>query len=413
MSRPRILVVSLLFFVVLLHARPLLAQTEDEEGKLAAVLYDVFPGDDAPSRGFVGSISSQLSSFPLGSSAGGFTWTFDTGTGAFVRASQSFGPLFAERALTVGRNKLNVGFNYQRATYDEIEELSLRDGDLKRVAQVGSVIATDELSLELNVDTAGFFANYGVTDLLDVGVAIPVVRVKANFARRIRAFTPTGQEIMIDEPVREGRATASGIGDVVVRGKFKLFDQPGGGLALGLDLRLPTGDEEDLLGLPGTQAKLFGIYSTAVGRVAPHVNIGYTFGSSNNKTSTPEAVRLQANAGTVDPFILLSLPDEFNYTGGADFAVHPRVTIVGDIVGRVVRSVLELEQTDSLGLGPQFQGIDINRDNLVNLNLTLASVGVKFNPVSNLLVTFNALFPITKGGLRDKFTPVFGLDWSF
>ena len=47
------------------------------------------------------------------------------------------------------------------------------------------------------------------------------------------------------------------------------------------------------------------------------------------------------------------------------------------------------------------------------LNSVLTSLGVKYNVYGNLLLTANVLFPITKGGLRDKFTPLFGLDYSF
>ena len=75
-------------------------------------------------------LAAQLSSFPLGSSAGGFTWTFEPVTGTFGRASDSFGPIFAERALTIGRNKLNVGVNYQHVTFDHLEGKELTGGEL-------------------------------------------------------------------------------------------------------------------------------------------------------------------------------------------------------------------------------------------------------------------------------------------
>jgi hypothetical protein len=48
-----------------------------------------------------------------------------------------------------------------------------------------------------------------------------------------------------------------------------------------------------------------------------------------------------------------------------------------------------------------------------NLNTLLGSVGVKINPVGNLLLTVNGLFSISKQGLQDKFTPLVGLDYSF
>lgn len=62
-------------------------------------------------RSFNTLLLAQLSSFPLGSSTGGFTYTFDASLGTFRRGSASFGPAFAERALTIGKGRLSGGFN--------------------------------------------------------------------------------------------------------------------------------------------------------------------------------------------------------------------------------------------------------------------------------------------------------------
>ena len=76
-------------------------------------------------------MATQFSTFPLGSSTGGLTYVFDESVGTFRRGSSSFGPLFAERALTIGRRKLSVGFNYQRTSYDTFEGQNLDDGSIK------------------------------------------------------------------------------------------------------------------------------------------------------------------------------------------------------------------------------------------------------------------------------------------
>jgi hypothetical protein len=48
------------------------------------------------------------------------------------------------------------------------------------------------------------------------------------------------------------------------------------------------------------------------------------------------------------------------------------------------------------------------------MNLILGSAGFKFNPTGRLLISFNALFPLTKdNGLQDNFTPVFSIDYNF
>jgi hypothetical protein len=60
---------------------------------------------------------SQLGTFPIGSSSGGFVFTFDPATGLFKPASQSFGSGFAERALTNGSRRFGFGLNYQRLEF--------------------------------------------------------------------------------------------------------------------------------------------------------------------------------------------------------------------------------------------------------------------------------------------------------
>ena len=76
----------------------------------------------------------------------------------------------------------------------------------------------------------------------------------------------------------EASGSATGIGDIVVRTKYSLLQGHGGGLAAGADLRLPTGDEDNLLGIAGAQAKLFIVASTGLGRVSPHMNLRSTVG---------------------------------------------------------------------------------------------------------------------------------------
>ena len=75
-------------------------------------------------------IVTLLSTFPFGSSSGGFTYTYDPSLGTFSRSSESFGPLFAERALTIGRERGSLGVAYQRSTYDTFEGKNLRQREI-------------------------------------------------------------------------------------------------------------------------------------------------------------------------------------------------------------------------------------------------------------------------------------------
>ena len=82
-------------------------------------------------QSFNSQMATQFSTFPLGSSTGGLTYVFDESVGTFQRSSGSFGPAFAERALTIGRGRLSAGFNYQRTPYDTFEGQNLDDGSIK------------------------------------------------------------------------------------------------------------------------------------------------------------------------------------------------------------------------------------------------------------------------------------------
>ena len=379
------------------------------ETPLSRVVYELYlqeieanegsESDLADSLALTQALSAQLSTFPLGSSAGGFAWTFDPSNGVFTRTTGSFGPIFAERALTVGRKKLNFGINYQRATFDEFEGLELRSGDIKFFTEFNNqVFGEDSLSLKVSTDTVGFFLNYGLTDRLDVGLAMPLVRVDMDASLRFIFVNRQGARVGNTDEIRSGGRSKTGFGDAVLRAKYNVFQQAGGGAAVGLDLRLPTGDEDNLIGIAGTQAKIYGVYSAAFGMFNPHVNVGYTFSRGNDAAADPDSV-------------LFAPPDEFNYTAGVDVAIRPRLTVAGDIVGRSLRDIFRLELGDPFGLGAAFNEFELS--DKTTLNSVLTSVGVKYNVYGNLLVTANVLFPITKGGLRDKFTPVFGMDYSF
>ena len=314
---------------------------------------------------------SQLSTFPLGSSSGGFTYTFDESLGTFRRASSSFGPAFAERATTIGRGKLNAGITYQHTPYETFEGQRLEDGSIKFYLRhqeccspgtggggggggggagggsgptlqpngtrlsppfEGDLIEAS-LSMEATTDTVAFFGNYGLTDRWDVALAVPIVRVDLEASVRatiIRLATPgsplthtfeAGNTQATERTFLEG-GTATGLGDVLVRTRYRFLSFGGGGLAAAVDVRLPTGDQEQLLGA-GTQFKGFLIASGGAGRFAPHFNIGYT--AVNGEVGSSG---LLAELGGTAP-----IPDEINYAMGMEFVAHPRVTIIGDVVG--------------------------------------------------------------------------------
>src|SRR6476661_9070295 len=69
---------------------------------------------------FSTALVSQLVSVPLPSPASGFTYEFDPSLGVFQRTTQSFGPILAERADTIGDGRVSFGFAFQRFTFDTV-----------------------------------------------------------------------------------------------------------------------------------------------------------------------------------------------------------------------------------------------------------------------------------------------------
>ena len=89
----------------------------------------LFEGEQSATRGALSENSSaalyglllgETTTFPIGSSAGGFTWIFDSDLRVPTRRSSSFGSMFAERPFTTGRRKLNVGAAFQHTSFRSV-----------------------------------------------------------------------------------------------------------------------------------------------------------------------------------------------------------------------------------------------------------------------------------------------------
>jgi hypothetical protein len=371
-------------------------------------------------------IASQLSTFPLGSSSAGFTYTFDPELGVFNRSTETFGPVFSERPLTAGKGKLSFGATQLHATYDRFEGQDLRAGDIKLYLThedtnrdstnlnpwfEGDIIEA-ALSIDLKNDTTVLYANYGVSDRFDVGLAVPYQRLDlaARIDARIEHLATAPDPFVVHTfPGDEGddasfleSGSAEGIGDVVLRGKYNFFRGTGTNVAAALDLRLPTGDADDLLGSGATQAKIYAVAArVASKRFSPRIAAGYTYSS-----------------GGAD--FVGDLPDEINYSAGFDAALHSRATFTADFLGRTLldadRLVLRQRVFDNvLRTDPTIRQTTRISPEITtgNLDVLLGSAGVKVNPAGRLLVMVNLLFAIGDSGLQDKLTPVFGIDYSF
>src|SRR5213593_3063526 len=75
---------------------------------------------------FIGNaISGNVANIPVSATSGGSTFRFEGGVP--VRTSTSPGPVFAERAQTLGRGRVFVGANVNRLHFETLRGVSLKD----------------------------------------------------------------------------------------------------------------------------------------------------------------------------------------------------------------------------------------------------------------------------------------------
>ena len=194
--------------------------------------------------------------------------------------------------------------------------------------------------------------------------------------------------------------SAAGLGDLIVRGKETAFKSEHAGVAFGVEARLPTGREENLLGSGSFGLKVFEATSAIFGRVAPHVNVGYQWNSSS------------VLAGDVSTGVKGALPAEVSYVGGADVGVDKRLSIAFDVLGRYSTDAPRLASSTltPAGSGQTFQDIAFS---VGSLNVVNGSFGVKANVGGTTLVTFNLQFKLNDAGVRSRVTPLVGVEYGF
>jgi hypothetical protein len=401
-------------------------------------------------------LAQQLTTFPLPSSSGGFTFGKNP-AGEIVPTSTTFGPLFAERAVTIGAGKFNFGYTFQAVSFDSYEGAKLDTDGLKFVSQhndccpggVGIIsnptdfnpeferdLLTSTLIADITTRTNAFFFNYGVTNRFDIGLAVPIVHVSIDATVTGEILrTATAANPLIHSYDGNGASTktvsnsgsANGLGDLLVRAKYNVMRSANTAIAGALDLRLPSGDKEQLLGTGATQAQLYFIASGEYGRISPHVNVGYTFshgtGAEDATDIEDPGTTIGAQASTVNTAPLdIHVPDEVNYTVGVAVAPHPKVTLGFDLRGRTMRDVTRFVVGSSTfpnrAPGPLPTAATTVSNEFIdqpNANLTqlLGVIGGKINLGGTFLLNLNLLIPMTNDGLKAKPTPVVGFDYVF
>jgi hypothetical protein len=349
--------------------------------------------------------SLEVATTPFGTSSGGFVFKLDPSTGLQVRTATTFGPSFAERALTSGEGKVSVGVNFISASYKKLGDLSIDNMQLGSV-QAGSpsVARVGTTSLAITSETVVLSGTIGVTDKVDVGIAVPMVRVKVD---GVSTLVNGAGDVVLSA---KGGGTSSGVGDIAAVLKYRLLafgegPPDPGGLALLATMRIPSGDRESLRGLGVARTLVSLVFSSGRGRIRPHVNGGFEFWNEGVDVVT----NFEKNPSTV------TARHQVQYAGGVEIEAAPKLTLVVDLLGRHILGAGKIGFQTTV-LPPNPQGVT-SFDSAVAMpegiqKLTLVP-GLKVNLKGSLLLSLNGLTALRDTGLHSRFTPVVGLDLTF
>lgn len=355
-------------------------------------------------------VGSALSNLPHSATSGGTTFSFVGG--APVKTTLSAGPIFAERAHSLGRGRTLIGANVSAIRFRTIRGVPLNDlrfnvthenalvpnvmGDPLHENDVLAVRA----DIELDAYVTSAFVTYGLTDRVDLGLTVPFV-VSTLRGRSVGEIVPfDGVPVHYfggDDQNPQLSATgttsgsAAGLGDIAARVKVNLVaNEAASGMALLGEVRLPTGKEEDLQGSGDFSARFFGVWSGRSGNFSPHVNFGWV----TRQSST------QNNSVIV--------------TAGFDQLLTPTLTFAAEMISewQMGHSLLELPEPVTF-TSPYVRTIAPTNVPDIKDNQFNASLGGKYTTSKGLSFVANALIPLNRGGLRPWSIVTAGLEYTF
>jgi len=329
------------------------------------------------------SLLVDLTSMPLATASSGFLYRLNPQLGTVERATESFGGFFVERALTPGNGHASFGVSTSTTSFDQLDGRNLHDGALVTIANQfrdeAAPFDTESLVLHLRSSTMTMFGSVGIGNRIEVGAAVPFVQLNLD-GQRVNVYR--GSTLI----QASGTASASGLADIALRGKVNVAASRAGGVAIAGEVRLPTGDAENLLGTGKTSFRIMGIGSLEHGPVAVHGNASALTGG---------------------------ISSEYDFGGALSVAVHPRVTVSGETL---LRHITELHGLDLVAAPhPTLIGVETFRISPTAGAETLADViaGVKWNVGRTAVIGGHLNWSLTQGGLTAPLTPTLAFEYAF
>jgi len=383
-------------------------------GSLAGHGLHFIPADTASGTSILAflanSIGTSVGNTPISSASAGTTFEFVNG--APVKTSTSAGPIFGERAQTLGRGQFYVGVDVTQMHFERLRGIPVNDvlfyfthQDVAPLDTLGNPSFENDViqvQVAMNVDllVSTFVASYGIVDGVDLSVAVPVVRTSVQ-ATAVATILPLGgfptphyfagtAADPVLTAVSSTAGAATGIGDVASRLKINVTQTKNFGTALLLEARFPTGDADNLLGSGAFSGRGLLIASATFGAWSPHLNVGYAFRDGDLQNNS-----ILANFG-FDQLVSSHITTTFDLlsdwqVGASKLVIPPPVQYQAPYPHQQILSNIPNQKDDYAS----------------------ASIGFKFMTQRGIVIVTNALFPLRNSGLQPSVVWSGGLEYSF
>jgi hypothetical protein len=409
---------------------------------------EVLGGALKPLAGAIGSqVANQIPSL---STSAGYTYEWNPELEVLERSAKTFGPVFSERAVTLGRNKFNINASYTYIKFSEFngKNLDKLTNQIEKafVPETGQTqyfglfrefddvddpnitrLAGDQVKLDLDLEAQlfDFSFTYGVLDTLDVNIDLPVLLTYARSS--VKEILPDPRCLGVNEdcdialatlggdnngffvlPEQTARESSLGIGDIHLRTKWAPVSKPIR-LAGLLDLSLPTGDAADFQGTGDTRLGTILIGSRDLGSMFElHTQGGVEF--NVNDVDRSQARYAAGVTAQVASFMALTV----DFLGRSEFGAQGRIKNTGrlpavrniDGVDTLTQPLGELNDNANFKGRPLF--VDIKRNDILDL-----AVGGRFAIGDRAMIIANFLVPLNQDGLRADFIPTIGAEVNF
>jgi hypothetical protein len=209
------------------------------------------------------------------------------------------GSLFNEPFWTVGEGEHLSGLYYSRISYEEYDGDDINDvfdkfGQFELVSDDGNGLFTYKQTAvrggtTLDYDTIWLSHTYGISERVDIAIAIPLMRSDVDAVMHDGLLlqqvvggppdeTDDFKDFTFSNPARgKTNGEDTGLGDIITRLKWNVFDEMQDDTmlswTLGIDVKFPTGSEEDMLGNDDLAVRLRTQFAKEYERCIPQLEL--------------------------------------------------------------------------------------------------------------------------------------------